>query len=76
VKVKLFGETDDEAIVLPPYLQEAYGHAEEFCELLQKRVKGGGFLKTLLLKRVGSTMIAGKNTAEKMPLQLGRCFRR
>ena len=66
VKVKLFGETDDEAIVLPPYLQEAYGHAEEFCELLQKRVKGGGFLKTLLLKRVGSTMIAGKNTAEKM----------
>ena len=66
VKVRLFGETDNEAIVLPPYLQEAYGHAEEFCELLQKRVKGGGFLKTLLLKRVGSTMIAGKNTAEKM----------
>jgi superfamily II DNA or RNA helicase len=66
VKVKLLGETDKEAIVLPPYLQEAYGHAEEFCELLQKRVKGGGFLKTLLLKRVGSTMIAGKSTAEKM----------
>lgn len=66
VNVKLFGEADDEAIVLPPYLQEAYGHAEEFCELLQKRVKGGGFLKTLLLRRVGSTIIAGKNTAEKM----------
>lgn len=66
VKVKLHGERDDEAIVLPPYLQEAYKYAEEFCELLQKRVKGGGFLKTLLLKRVGSTMIAGKNTAEKM----------
>jgi superfamily II DNA or RNA helicase len=66
VKVRLFGETDKEAIVLPPYLQEAYGHAEEFCKLLQKRVKGGGFLKTLLLKRVGSTMIAGKSTAEKM----------
>lgn len=66
VKVKLMGESDEEAIVLPPYLQEAYRYAEEFCELLQKRVKGGGFLKTLLLKRVGSTMIAGKNTAEKM----------
>lgn len=74
VKVKLFGETDDEAIVLPPYLQEAYGHAEEFCELLQKRVKGGGFLKTLLLKRVGSTMIAGKNTAEKMLYNWGGAF--
>lgn len=66
VKVKLLGENDNEAIVLPPYLQEAYRYAEEFCELLQKRVKGGGFLKTLLLKRVGSTMIAGRNTAEKM----------
>lgn len=66
VEVKLFGETDDEAIVLPPYLQEAYDYAEMFCELLQKRVQNGGFLKTLLLKRVGSTMVAGKNTAEKM----------
>lgn len=66
VKVKLMGESDEEAIVLPPYLKEAYRHAEEFCELLKKRIKGGGFLKTLLLKRVGSTMIAGRNTAEKM----------
>lgn len=66
VKVKLMGEDDNEAIILPPYLQEAYRYAEEFSELLQKRVKGGGFLKTLLLKRVGSTMIAGRNTAEKM----------
>ncbi|WP_018086518.1 phospholipase D-like domain-containing anti-phage protein [Desulfurispora thermophila] len=66
VEVELLGESDDEAIVLPPYLREAYGYAEEFCELLQKRVKGGGFLKALLLKRLGSTIIAGKNTAEKM----------
>ena len=66
IEVKLSGESDDEAIVLPPYLQEAYSHAENFCELLQQRVRGGGFFKTLLLKRVGSTMIAGKNTAEKM----------
>ncbi|MGI6551004.1 MAG: helicase-related protein [Syntrophomonadales bacterium] len=66
VEVELMGESEEEAIVLPPYLKEAYGYAEEFCELLQKRVKGGGFLKTLLLKRVGSTIIAGKNTAEKM----------
>ncbi|MDD2401877.1 MAG: phospholipase D-like domain-containing protein [Clostridia bacterium] len=66
IKVNLMGEDDTEAITLPPYLQEAYHYAEQFCELLQKRVHGGGFLKTLLLKRVGSTMIAGRNTAEKM----------
>jgi len=72
VDVVLFGESDGEAIVLPPYLKEAYGYAEQFCELLQKRVKGGGFLKTLLLKRVGSTIIAGKNTAEKMLANWGQ----
>lgn len=66
VIVKLFGEEDREAIVLPAYLQEAYNFAEQFCELLQKRVKGGGFFKTLLLKRLGSTMIAGENTAQKL----------
>ncbi|WP_227764540.1 phospholipase D-like domain-containing anti-phage protein [Zhaonella formicivorans] len=72
VEVELLGESDEEAIVLPPYLKEAYGYAEEFCELLQKRVKGGGFLKTLLLKRVGSTIVAGKNTAEKMLANWGQ----
>jgi len=66
INVELKGESDEEAIILPPYLKEAYGYAEEFCELLQKRVKGGGFLKTLLLRRVGSSIIAGKKTAEKM----------
>jgi len=72
VEVELLGESDEEAIVLPPYLKEAYRYAEEFCELLQKRVKGGGFLKTLLLKRVGSTIVAGKNTAEKMLYNWGK----
>lgn len=66
IGVELKGESDEEAIALPPYLKEAYGYAEEFCELLQKRIKGGGFLKTLLLRRVGSSIIAGKKTAEKM----------
>lgn len=66
IEVELLGESDEEAIDLPPYLQEAYGYAEKFSEHLQKRIKGGGFLKTLLLKRAGSTMTAGKKTAEKM----------
>ncbi len=66
VEVKLFGENDAETVALPPYLQRAYEHAEEFSRLLKERVPGGGFIRTLLLKRVGSTVIAGKNTAEKM----------
>ncbi|MEW5920664.1 MAG: phospholipase D-like domain-containing anti-phage protein [Bacillota bacterium] len=66
VEVKLFGEKDVEIVTLPLYLQRAYAHAEEFSRLLKERVPGGGFIRTLLLKRVGSTIIAGKNTAEKM----------
>lgn len=66
IEVKLYGESDREAILLPPYLKDAYKLAEEFCQLLSARVRGGGFLKTLLLRRVGSTIAAGKITAEKM----------
>ncbi len=66
IEVVLLGEKDNEALLLPPYLKQAYEHAEGFCELLSQRVKGGGFIKTLLLKRVGSTMVAGHATAEKM----------
>lgn len=66
VRVELFGERDEEAIPLPLYLQDAYKHAEEFCQLIASRTKGAGFLKTLLLRRVGSTMYAGRKTAENM----------
>jgi superfamily II DNA or RNA helicase len=66
VKVELLGEDDAEAIVLPPYLWDAYAEAEEFCRLVGARVKGSGFLKTLLLRRVGSTICAGQMTAQKM----------
>jgi superfamily II DNA or RNA helicase len=66
IELVLMGEDEKESIKLTPYLKEAYECAEEFCELLSKRVKGGGFIKTLLLKRVGSTMVAGLSTAQKM----------
>jgi hypothetical protein len=66
VKVELFGESEEEAIPLPPYLKDAYERAEEFCKLLSERIGGSGFLKTLLLKRVGSTIHAGRITAEKI----------
>ncbi|WP_431064808.1 phospholipase D-like domain-containing anti-phage protein [Methylotuvimicrobium sp.] len=66
VKVKLFGERPHESIVLPLYFQRAYTLAEEFCTALSSRVKGGGFFKTLLLRRIGSTMYAGQRTVEKL----------
>lgn len=48
------------------YLREAYEEAENFSILLQKRVKGAGFFKTLLLRRLGSSMEAGRRTVSKL----------
>jgi hypothetical protein len=66
ILVELFGEGDDGAIPLEGYLRQAYSKAQEFCTLLSSRVKAGGFMSTLILKRIGSTIIAGDNTAKKM----------
>ncbi len=66
IKVELFGEEERDAVYLPAYLREAYDKAEEFCEVLGHRMKGAGFLKTLLLRRVGSSIFAGSETARRM----------
>lgn len=66
VAVKLFGEEDEGALVLSGYLLEAYHEAEEFSQLLQHRVQGAGFFKTLLLRRLGSSMEAGRRTVTKL----------
>lgn len=66
ILVELYGEGDDGAIPLEGYLRQAYSKAQEFCSLLSSRVKAGGFMSTLILKRIGSTIIAGDNTAKKM----------
>lgn len=66
IEVILYGEGDDGAIPLEGYLRQAYSKAQEFCSLLSSRVKAGGFMSTLILKRIGSTIIAGDNTAKKM----------
>jgi hypothetical protein len=49
-------------LVLGGYLLDAYREAENFSKLLQQRVRGAGFFKTLLLRRLGSSMEAGRNT--------------
>lgn len=66
VAVKLFGEENESALVLGGYLHEAYEEAEHFSELLQQRVRGAGFFKTLLLRRLGSSMEAGRRTLRKL----------
>jgi hypothetical protein len=66
VTVKLFGEEDQGALVLGGYLREAYQEAEAFSLLLQQRVRGAGFFKTLLLRRLGSSMEAGRRTMSKL----------
>jgi ERCC4-related helicase len=66
IEVVLYGENDDGALPLEGYLRQAYLKAQEFCTLLSSRVKAGGFMSTLILKRIGSTIIAGDNTAKKM----------
>jgi hypothetical protein len=66
VAVRLFGEDADNALTLGGYLREAYEEAEEFCRLLQQRVRGAGFFKTLLLRRLGSSMEAGRKTVNKL----------
>jgi len=66
VAVKLFGEENESALILGGYLHEAYQEAEHFSELLQQRVRGAGFFKTLLLRRLGSSMEAGRRTIRKL----------
>jgi len=67
ITVHLYGEGEDEAITLPPFLRDAYQAAEDFCSILAKRPGlNSGFLKTILLRRVGSTIEAGRLTAIKM----------
>jgi len=66
IEVVLHGESDDDSLVLSSYLKQAYMYAEEFCNLIGKRSKSSGFLKTLLLKRIGSSIEAGLNTGRKM----------
>lgn len=64
VEVELRGE--DAPIILPPYLLEAYHTAEEFCNSIARRSRAAGFLKTLLLRRLGSSIESGRLTAQKM----------
>lgn len=66
VTVELFGERKNDAIPLAGYLGDAYRTAEKFCEEVGKRGVNSGFLRTSLLRRIGSSVAAGRATAKKM----------
>ncbi len=66
VRVELIGERQEDALQLTDYLGQAQQAAEDFATALSQRVKSAGFLKTLLLRRMGSTIRAGYLTAKRM----------
>jgi len=64
INVILYGEGDDEGLQLTTHLSDAYKSAEQFSQLLGQRLKSSsGFIKTMLLRRICSSMYAGLSTA-------------
>jgi len=66
INILLYGEDDKESLQLTSHLFDAYTLAEEFSQLLGQRVKSSGFIKTMLLRRVCSSMHAGLCTGIRM----------
>lgn len=66
IDIALLGEANEEALELPTYLQEAFQLAEEYCKKLRESGGGKGFMETLLLRRLGSSIEAGQKTTEKL----------
>ena len=57
---------DDRPVVSTHSVRQALELAEEFSRELHKRHPASGFIKTLLQRRVGSSVLAGLNTANRM----------
>ena len=66
IGIRLHGERPDDALVMPANMEAAYEDAREFCELVGRLHPSAGLLKTLLLRRIGSSLYAGLRTAEKL----------
>ncbi|MDR5794500.1 phospholipase D-like domain-containing protein [Caballeronia sp. LZ008] len=66
VKIEMVPHGDGQPILCSHSMEQAFEIAEDFAKTLHHRVKAGGFIKTLLQRRVGSSLVAGLRTTEKM----------
>ena len=66
VKIEMVPFGDGQPIVASHAMEQAFELAEFFAQTLHKRAKAAGFIKTLLQRRVGSSLEAGLKTTRKM----------
>jgi superfamily II DNA or RNA helicase len=66
VPLRLHGEAGDDALAMSDNMAAAYEEARAYCHLIAKVRPGAGILRTLLLRRIGSSLRAGLLTARKL----------
>jgi hypothetical protein len=66
VKIEMVPVGDERPVISTHSVRQALELAEDFSMLLHQRVPAGGFIKTLLQRRVGSSVLAGLNTTRRM----------
>jgi SNF2 family DNA or RNA helicase len=66
VRIEMVAVGDERPVVSTHSVRQALELAEEFSRELHKHTKASGFIKTLLQRRVGSSVLAGFNTARRM----------
>ena len=66
IPVRLHGDGDDDALDMSDAMVAAYSDARTYCEQIAKVRPAAGILKTLLLRRIGSSLRAGLLTARKL----------
>lgn len=57
---------DGIGLLTSPSFKVAYEAVEEFTRLLHQRVRGGGFMKAIMLQRLCSSLEAGRRTARQL----------
>lgn len=66
VKIEMVPFGDGQPILCSHSMEQAFELASDFAKALNQRVKASGFIKTLLQRRVGSSLVAGLKTTRKM----------
>ena len=66
VRIEMTPFGDGQPILCSHSMEQAFELAADFARALNQRVKASGFIKTLLQRRVGSSLVAGLSTTRKM----------